>query len=359
MAQTSHAPSRQANFRDRLTQALPEFHELLSVIWHTLFPPNLHDATRIPVMRRGMSALRRTLPARRPHGSAAGGGPGARRAVRPEVAGRGAERVSGTPGGEAPVRRGETTVTWVGHASFVLEVGGLTVLTDPVWSTRLPWVRRRVTPPGVAWEELPGIDAVVISHNHYDHLDWPTVRRLPRNTPVLVPAGLGRWFARRGFTEVVELDWWGSARVGDVRFDFVPAHHWSRRTPWDTCRSLWGGWVIDGSVYFAGDTGYGEWFRRIGERYPGLDLALMPIGAYQPRWPMEFAHVNPAEAVRAFVDVGARRMATMHWGTFVLSGEPLLAPLEWARAEWAARGLPRDDLWDLAVGESRSFGRPS
>ncbi|GAA0845820.1 hypothetical protein GCM10009525_64390 [Streptosporangium amethystogenes subsp. fukuiense] len=245
----------------------------------------------------------------------------------------------------------------MGHATYVVQIGGLTILTDPVWARKIPGTRPRLTPPGVAWADLPRIDAVVISHNHYDHLDAPTVRRLPRSTPVLVPAGLRSWFTRRGFRHVTELDWWESTWVGGVRFDFVPAHHWSRRTVWDTCRTLWGGWVIasdDQTIYFAGDTGYGERFAQIGARYPGgIDLALMPVGAFEPRWFMKAAHVDPAQAVRACQDVGARRMATMHWGTFVLSGESLLAPVEEARAAWAEAGRDRADLWDLAVGESR------
>ncbi|WP_405663033.1 MBL fold metallo-hydrolase [Streptomyces sp. RK9] len=248
-------------------------------------------------------------------------------------------------------------VTWAGHASWVLRVGGLTVLTDPVWSHRILGTPARVTPVGVPWSALPRVDAVVISHNHYDHLDAPTLRRLPRDTPVLVPAGLARWFTRRRFTRVVELDWWEGAELGGVRFDFVPAHHWSKRGLRDTCRSLWGGWVLtdaDGQrVYFAGDTGYGHWFERIGERYPGIDLALLPIGAYEPRWWLRDVHCDPEEAVRAALDVGARRMAPMHWGTFLLSAEPVLEPLARVRDAWAAAGRGRGELWDLPVGGSR------
>ncbi|GGT56776.1 MBL fold metallo-hydrolase [Streptomyces purpureus] len=250
-------------------------------------------------------------------------------------------------------------VTWAGHASWVVHIGGLTVLTDPVWSRRIVGTPARITPVGVRWEDLPPVDAVVISHNHYDHLDAPTMKRLPRRTPVFCPAGLGPWFRRRRFTRVTELDWWEAAELGGVRFDFVPSHHWSRRGLTDTCRSLWGGWVLtdrtDRKVYFAGDTGYGHWFTEIGRRHPGIDLALLPIGAYEPRWWLRDVHTDPEEAVRAFQDLGARRMAPMHWATFVLSAEPVLEPLTRVRAAWQAANLPRADLWDLPVGASRTL----
>ncbi|HKS98460.1 MAG TPA: MBL fold metallo-hydrolase [Rugosimonospora sp.] len=266
-----------------------------------------------------------------------------------------------------PVREGarvpeagpdDLAVTWVGHATCVVRIGGLVVLTDPVWSRRIPGVRPRYTPPGIAFADLPRVDAVVISHNHFDHLDAPTVRRLPRDTTMLVPAGLGWWLRRLGFRAVVELDWWESATVGGVRFGFVPSHHWSRRTPFDTCKSLWGGWMMSAAaggkrVYFAGDSAYGEFFARIGKEYPGIDVALLPVGAFQPRWFMKPMHMDPAEAVRACADLGARRMVPIHWGTFALSAEPVLAPLEQARAAWAAAGRDRDLLWDLAIGEGR------
>jgi L-ascorbate metabolism protein UlaG (beta-lactamase superfamily) len=266
-------------------------------------------------------------------------------------------------------------VSWAGHASWVIRIGGLTVLTDPVWSRKILGTPARITPVGVPWSELPRVDAVVISHNHYDHLDAPTLRRLPRDTPVLVPAGLGRWFRRRRFTSVTELDWWeaaelrprggaagalvegGGGRRAGVRFDFVPAHHWSKRSLHDTCRTLWGGWVLTAPdarrVYFAGDTGYGHWFSRIGDRYPGIDLALMPIGAYEPRWWLGDVHCDPEEAVRAAQDLRARRMAPMHWATFVLSAEPVLEPLTRVRTAWEKAGLARENLWDLPVGGSR------
>jgi L-ascorbate metabolism protein UlaG (beta-lactamase superfamily) len=256
------------------------------------------------------------------------------------------------------IQEGQTAVTWVGHATFVVQIGGATILTDPVWSRKIPGVRERLTPPGIPLDAVGHIDAVVISHNHYDHLDAPTIRQLPKDTPVFVPGMLGAWFRRRDFRNVVELDWWESVRLGDVRLDFVPSHHWSRRGLNDSCKTLWGGWILradDHSVYFAGDTGYGHWFTDIAARYPGIDLALLPIGAYEPNWFMKPVHMNPAEAVRACVELGAPRMATMHWGTFALSAEPLLEPPAKAIAAWAEAGLPRENLWDLAVGESRLY----
>lgn len=270
------------------------------------------------------------------------------------------------PGPQPLVGAGRTAVTWVGHASWVVRTGGLTVLTDPVWSRRILGTPARITPVGVRWADLPPVDAVVISHNHYDHLDLPTLRRLPRHTPLFVPAGLAAWCRRRGFPRATELDWWEGAELpavggGVVRFEFVPAHHWSKRTLTDTCRSLWGGWVLtspeEQRVYFAGDTGYGHFLPEIGRRCPGIDLALLPIGAYDPRWMQGRVHTDPEEAVQACLDVGARVMAPMHWSTFLLSAEPPLEPLRRVRAAWAATGRPRADLWDLPVGGSRTLPR--
>jgi L-ascorbate metabolism protein UlaG (beta-lactamase superfamily) len=272
-----------------------------------------------------------------------------------------ADRIPVLRSGLPRAEPGELVVTWVGHASYVVQIEGMTVLTDPIWSDAMPGVPRRLTPPGVAWRDLPHVDAVVISHNHFDHLDAPTLRRLPRDTPVFVPAALGAWFTRRGFVDVTELDWWESTELGSLDLAFVPAHHWSRRSLTDSCQTLWGGWMMtdsdDRRIYFAGDTGYGHWFAEIAARYPGIDLALLPIGAYDPQWFMQPVHMNPEEAVRARGDLGVRRMATMHWGTFLMTREPAMEPIERARKAWAEAGLPRDDLWDLAVGESRSLPR--
>lgn len=304
-----------ATFSDRLTAPLPSFRDLLRMLRQGRpVPKDLSAAVAIPVRRQ----------ARLPD-----------------------------------LHSGQASVTWIGHATFAVRLGGLTVLTDPVFSRRIPGVRARLTPPGVPLSGLGRVGAVVVSHNHYDHLDSATVRRLPPDTTFLVPAKLAPWFRRRGRNNVIELDWWESARVGPVTFTFVPAHHWSRRALYDTCKTLWGGWLMtagDTTVYFAGDTGYGRWFTEIARRYPGIDLALLPIGAYEPTWFMRSVHLSPAEAVQACLDLGSPRMATMHWGTFTLSPEPLLDPPRLTAAAWQDTGRPRADLWDLAIGETRTIG---
>lgn len=299
------------NFRDRLTGSVPSSADMIKLARSGRYRGTRADADRIPVLRSGL----------------------------PQIS------------------RDQVSITWVGHATFVIQIGGLTVLTDPIWSETIPGVPRRLTPPGVGWRDLPNVDAVLISHNHYDHLDAPTIRRLPRDTAIFAPAALGRWFTRRGFVDVTELDWWESTSLVGVQFDFVPSHHWSRRGVGDTCRSLWGGWMLTTEsgerIYFAGDTGYGPGFAEIAERYPDINVALLPIGAYEPKWFHGGTHMDPEEAVQAYQDLKAAHLATMHWGTFLLSKEPVLEPMERVRAAWDAGQYPAEDLWALAIGESR------
>ncbi|WP_420810183.1 MBL fold metallo-hydrolase [Halopolyspora algeriensis] len=305
---------KRRSFADRLSVSPPGLSDMLLLLWVGGLGMTRNDGDGVPILRTGLPSI-------------------------------GADDVA---------------VTWVGHATYLIRACGINLLVDPVWSGRIPGVRQRLTPPGVAFAELPPIDAVLISHNHYDHLDAPTLRRLPRDTPVLAPRGLAMWFGRRGFTSVTEMDWWESTRIGGIDIDFVPAHHWSRRTLWDFCHSLWGGWVItapDGRrLYHAGDSGYGEYFTEIGRRYPDIDVAMLPIGAYEPRWFMRPVHMCPEEAVRAASDLGAARMAGMHWGAFALSQEPPVEPLNRVRKAWREAGRDPDELWDLAVGETRVLG---
>lgn len=236
--------------------------------------------------------------------------------------------------------REANTLTWIGHATFLIQFSGLNILTDPQFSNRaspVSWAGpQRVVPPAMALDELPEIDAVVISHDHYDSLDVPTIKALSthnRERPLtfLVPLGMKAWFDDLGVgkARVMELDWGDSQRIDGVTFTAEPSQHWGRRTLFDAFERLWASWVIEsdqGRVFFAGDTGYAKHFREIGNRYGGFDLALLPIGAYEPRWFMKWYHVNPEEAVRIHQDLRSRYSVAMHWGTFILTDEPLDEP---------------------------------
>lgn len=258
-------------------------------------------------------------------------------------------------------------VTWVGHSSFLLQVGGLNVLTDPVWSARASplWFAgpRRWTAPGIEFAALPPIDLVLISHNHYDHLDGRTVRRLARRNARaawLVPLGLAEFVRRRGARDVSEHDWWQEARVGPALVACTPAQHFSSRGIRDRGDTLWCGWsvITDAHrVFFAGDTAYHPEFGGIGERYGPFDIALLPIGGYEPRWFMRAVHMSPEEAVRAFQDLGDSHtvLVPMHWGTFKLTDEAMDEPPVRARAAWQAAALPPERFWLLAHGESRAL----
>jgi len=264
------------------------------------------------------------------------------------------------------------TVTWVGHATFLLQIGGLNVLTDPMWSERASPVQfagpRRRTPPGFAFDTLPPIDLVLLSHNHYDHLDDITVRRLAERFPDarwLAPLGVGRGLTDRGARHVRELDWWDAECVADLTVTSTPAQHFSGRGFGDRDRSLWCGWALRAggrSVWFAGDTGYHPEFGAIGARCGPFELALLPVGAYEPRWFMRPVHMNPEDAVQAYRDLrsgwraGAGEytaVVPMHWGTFKLTDEPMAEPPSRSSAAWHAAGLPPEALWLLAPGETR------
>lgn len=249
--------------------------------------------------------------------------------------------------------------TWIGHSSVLVQIAGRNVLTDPVFGDYASPIAgfgpKRYAPPGLRPEQLPEIDFVVISHNHYDHLEEATVRRIGDSAHWLVPLGLKRWFEKRGVTRVTELDWWQHARIDGVDFTLLPSQHWSRRGMGDTNKTLWGSWAIkcEGyNVWFGGDTGYAEpLFQEIGRRMGPFDLALIPIGGYGPRWFMREKHADPDDAVRIHRDIRARRSIGIHWGTFVLTSEPLREPAErlaQARAKW---GIPDADFVVLARGE--------
>ncbi len=235
-------------------------------------------------------------------------------------------------------RQAPPRITWVGHSSCLISLGDRHVLVDPVFSPRIGLAYRRHGRPGLLPDELPPLTCLLITHNHYDHLDSASVRALPRDLAVVVPAGLGRWFRRRGFTDIAELKWWESVERRDLTMTFVPARHWSRRSPFDQNRSWWGGYVIgDGTthIYHAGDSADFSGFAEIGQRFPDLDAALLPIGAYEPRWFMEHHHLNPEQATAAFQATGAAMMIPIHYGTFQMTDEPLCAPRQWLEECWS------------------------
>jgi L-ascorbate metabolism protein UlaG (beta-lactamase superfamily) len=253
------------------------------------------------------------------------------------------------------------SLTWIGHATFVLRLGGLLIATDPIWSERVAVVRRRA-PPGVAFERVPPIDLVTVSHNHYDHLDGPTIKRLGDRPLYLTPIGNGPLLKKLGAFRVVELDWWESYREGRVTITLVPARHWSMRNPWNRNDALWGGFVFrsdEGCAYHAGDTALFDGFGEIGARLGPIDWAMLPIGAYEPRWFMEPQHLNPEDAGEAFLRLGARALVAMHWATFKLTDEPLAEPPERMRKFFRERGLDDGRLWILDIGETRALTAPA
>ncbi len=262
-------------------------------------------------------------------------------------------------------RHSEPTVTWVGHATLLVQMDHVTFLTDPIWSKRPSPVSfagpRRFVPPGIALADLPPIDFVVVSHSHYDHLDVPTLRELAERdaeTLFLVPLGNRELLLGKGIENVAELDWGDTRRVEGVTVHCLPAQHWSQRGMNDKDETLWASWAVTGPerrFYFAGDTGYFDGFARIARALGPFDLAAVPIGAYLPVAMMQESHLNPEEAVQAALDLEARRAMAMHFGTFDLSDEPLEEPPRRFREAASATRLGERGSWVLKIGETRRF----
>lgn len=260
--------------------------------------------------------------------------------------------------------RAEPTLTWVGHSTLLIQLDGVNVLTDPQWSARASPVSfggpRRLVPPGLRFEDLPPIHVVVISHDHYDHLDRDTVTRLAalHRPRFLVPLGLKAWFADLGITDVEELDWWDERALRGLTFTCVPAQHFSGRTLWDRNRRLWSGWVVAGRarrLYFGGDTAHWDGLKEIGARLGPFDVAALPIGAYLPPVIMKASHLSPEEALQALSDVRGRALVPIHWGTFDLADEPIADPPHRLQLEARRLHLGPDRVWLLRHGETRSW----
>jgi N-acyl-phosphatidylethanolamine-hydrolysing phospholipase D len=271
---------------------------------------------------------------------------------------------------------GLESLTWLGHACFLVRTGGFAILTDPFLSDYASPVSglgpKRYVPPGLAIEDLPPIDAVVISHNHYDHLDDRSVREISlkvkrggdRAPAAVVPSGLGSFFSSRGYSDVRELEWGEGTLLGNspssssssVSLSCLPSIHFAGRTPFDRNETLWCSWKIVSptlSLYFAGDTGYGPVFAGIGAEHGPFDVALLPIGAYEPASIMRPVHLSPEEAVAAGRDLDAATLVAMHWGTIVLTDEPPFEPPVRFRAAARAAGYSDGRAWVMRIGETR------
>lgn len=252
----------------------------------------------------------------------------------------------------------------LGHSTALVQMDNLNILTDPHFSKRaspVSWAGpARVTQPGIPFNKLPPIDVVVISHNHYDHLDIPSLKRLRAafNPTILVGLGTAELLEKHGISNVVEMNWWESIELNQVMFHMVPVQHWSARGLFDKRRALWGGYVIEGSkkVFFAGDTGYGKVFKMIGERYGAMDLSLIPIGAYAPRHFMKNAHINPEEAVKILLDTGSKKALGVHFRTFHgLTDEAIDQPAIDLRAAMRAYSVAEEDFIAPQFGRTYSY----
>ena len=252
-------------------------------------------------------------------------------------------------------------LTFIGHATFLIQTAAGNLLTDPVYAEHAgPWNvlgPRRVRPAAIPLEHLPPISVVLLSHNHYDHCDLRTLRFLAKrfDPTVITPLGNGRLLASVGLRRVEELDWWEPAHTSTLPITLMPAHHFSARGPFDRNRALWGGFLMEPQqrrIYYAGDTAYTSWFSEIRRRVGTVDLALLPIGAYEPRWFMKSVHMNPEEAVRAHIDLGATESIGMHFGTFQLTSEGIDDPLNALALAREAHQLTALNIRTLAFGDS-------
>ncbi|PEK99872.1 MBL fold metallo-hydrolase [Bacillus sp. AFS017336] len=249
--------------------------------------------------------------------------------------------------------RHKTTITWIGHSTFLIQINGINILTDPVYANQMA-LKKRLSNPGLSLSELPPIDIICISHGHYDHLDFNTLRHFPKNTLFILPIGLKEKFHKRGYHNVSEMKWWESKNYSGINISFVPAQHWTKRTLFDRNKSHWGGFVFKTStecLYHVGDSAYFSGFKEIGKKFK-IDTAIIPIGAYEPEWFMKYNHMSPEEAVQAFIDLNAKLFIPMHYGTFKLADDTPIEALERLCSEWKRKKLKTEKLKISLLGET-------
>jgi len=252
-------------------------------------------------------------------------------------------------------------ITWVGQSTFLIQVEGINILTDPIFnnrSTPLGVGFKRRSTPGIPFDRLPPIHAVLISHNHYDHLDRYTIKKLGNSPKYFIPLKLGQWFSSRKVTNYEEMDWWDTSMFKGIRIVSVPAQHFSRRAIFDGNKTLWVGWVLEtkhGKVFFAGDTGYASHFKAVREKLGPMRLALLPIGSYRPRWYMKTIHMDPPDAISAHKDLQAQQSIAMHWGTFYIADEPLGEPPLYLKKAMKEASMAEDSFPIIKFGETLVF----
>lgn len=268
-----------------------------------------------------------------------------------------------------PTRSEPLALTWIGHSTFLIQCDGVNILTDPIWAERASPVSfagpRRIVPAPIPLANLPPIDITLISHDHYDHLDDATARELIQRFPQMhwmAPLEVGRFLENRGALSVTEMDWWQESVIDGLTIGCTPAKHFSGRSPWNRNGTLWCGWTIafdNARVYFAGDTALHPEFGNIATRFGPFDVAILPIGAYEPRWFMRAVHMTPEDSVEGFGHLlgqnggAACIMAASHWGTFPLTDEPVMEPPYLAKAAWQRTGRQPENLWIFQHGETR------
>ena len=255
-------------------------------------------------------------------------------------------------------------IGWIGHATFLIKLGNTTIITDPVFSKNagpLIFGPKRYTEPALNLNELPKIDLFLLTHNHYDHQDMSTIRKFPyKDTKVFTALKLGKYFTKHHFKNVQELDWYQEVKFNDLKITFLPAVHWSKRSLTDTNKTLWGSFLIEYAgkkIFFACDTGYGNIYKKIGKEYGPIDLTMINIGAYdfRPMFEKSIYHTSPEEALQAAQDLKSKKVLGTHWGTFVLSLEPIMEPPKRFKDNAEKFGFKRDDALIFKIGEFKKL----